>query len=466
MRNRSYSLFTEHMHILAKMQLLEQQQYEKRIDYQRRVHAYLQRFQELYGEFSDKIKDEIQKRIDDPKIEKPIGFARDCTSPEPLWRIPIFVAILIISAGWIITLPPWQIGDNSITGLILLLNPNIPSYIELNPINNTIGALGTNSNVFTSSPSLMKIFNVTQTPVTFAFLGAYFHSIQILVQRFFRRDLRINVYVSVSQRIILGIIATWIIFSFLPNLSFLPYISIDEQPLSPIKYMGKLNYIGFIIGAFPAMIWEFLKKSTTNRFSSIIQYHPEVFPLSKLDGINVWNELRFEEEDICNIQNLATANIVDLMLTTKISSERIIYWVDQAILYQTIGFECSNLKADYAYECIISTEKINESPLVNIIHKIKKITPLQTNKNKYLHRKTNIDNLGCVGIRTATSLIEVFRKNKEEEFWTERGYKIQEIQSIITSIETNPNIKLIQSWRELEPYNVGYKWNPKYLYLM
>ena len=43
-----------------------------------------------------------------------------------------------------------------------------------------------------------------------------------------------------------------------------------------------------------------------------------------------------DEEDIENVPNLATADIVELMLNTKIANNRIIDWVDQAILLMVL----------------------------------------------------------------------------------------------------------------------------------
>ena len=63
----------------------------------------------------------------------------------------------------------------------------------------------------------------------------------------------------------------------------------------------------------------------------------EGLPLSDLDGLTVWHESRLEEEDIENIPNMATADIVDLMVNTRFPANRIIDWVDQAILLTQLG---------------------------------------------------------------------------------------------------------------------------------
>ena len=52
-----------------------------------------------------------------------------------------------------------------------------------------------------------------------------------------------------------------------------------------------------------------------------------------LDGLNAYQEDRLMLEGIENLQNLATANIVDLMLRTRHPVEQIIDWIDQAVLH-------------------------------------------------------------------------------------------------------------------------------------
>jgi hypothetical protein len=44
-------------------------------------------------------------------------------------------------------------------------------------------------------------------------------------------------------------------------------------------------------------------------------------PLSDLDGLTVWHEARLEEEDIENIPNMANADLVELLLNTRLSPE-------------------------------------------------------------------------------------------------------------------------------------------------
>ena len=56
------------------------------------------------------------------------------------------------------------------------------------------------------------------------------------------------------------------------------------------------------------------------------------YPLSDLDGVNIWYEARLVEEGIEDMQNLATANLVDVILHTRVPVGRLVDWLDQASL--------------------------------------------------------------------------------------------------------------------------------------
>ena len=58
-------------------------------------------------------------------------------------------------------------------------------------------------------------------------------------------------------------------------------------------------------------------------------------PLNRLDGLTVWHETRLE--DIENVHNMATADIVDLLVDTRIPADRVIDWIDRAILLTQLG---------------------------------------------------------------------------------------------------------------------------------
>jgi hypothetical protein len=57
------------------------------------------------------------------------------------------------------------------------------------------------------------------------------------------------------------------------------------------------------------------------------------YPLNQLDGMNIWYEAQLAEENIDDMQNLTTANFVDVVLHTRVPVGRLVDWVDQAFLF-------------------------------------------------------------------------------------------------------------------------------------
>ncbi|MCX9011612.1 MAG: hypothetical protein OIN66_10890 [Candidatus Methanoperedens sp.] len=188
---------------------------------------------------------------------------------------PIFVATLIITVGWILTLHPF--GDISRAGDFFMPSP---------------------------------------TPIVFGFLGAYFFGLNMLFRRYARVDLRPKAYSHITVRILMVIILVWV-------LSEIPMIKGNNSVLLPLAFM---------IGIFPAtaiaIIQEYLQTVIKNRF-----YIKEEKTLEKLDGINFYQRTQLVEEGVENIENLANYDLIDLMLQTRIPVPCLVDWVDQAILY-------------------------------------------------------------------------------------------------------------------------------------
>src|SRR5262249_59246845 len=117
--------------------------------------------------------------------------------------IPVMLSTILIALGWLVTLPPAQ----------------VPQRV-------------------TDASSWAHVIEPTATPVTLAFLGAYFFSLQMLFRRYVLKDLGGSAYVAVSIRIILAVIGTWIL---------MVVSGLDE------KY---LLVAGFVFGVFPRVIWQ------------------------------------------------------------------------------------------------------------------------------------------------------------------------------------------------------------------
>jgi hypothetical protein len=151
----------------------------------------------------------------------------------------------------------------------------------------------------------------------FGFLGSYVFIVQHLVRRYFQLDLRNQAYISAVARVML--------------------VQALVLALHPIWDLTGVNEdvelaFAFFLGFFPEAGIRVLRQ----RLTSIVKTEPtpeERYPLSQLDGLTVWSQARLTEEGIEDMQTLTTANIVDLLLYTRMPIGRIVDWVDQGFLY-------------------------------------------------------------------------------------------------------------------------------------
>jgi hypothetical protein len=151
----------------------------------------------------------------------------------------------------------------------------------------------------------------------FGFLGAYSFSLQMLMRRFFQSDLKSSAYIAASVRVITVLIL--------------------------VAVLARAGLLGgnqraqcaaaFIIGFFPLVGMQLLQRVVGAALQSWVPTLRNPYPLSDLDGLNVWYETRLLEEGIEDMQNLVTANLVDVLLHTRVPVGRLVDWVDQAHLY-------------------------------------------------------------------------------------------------------------------------------------
>jgi len=336
----------------------------------RPIRFYLQRFEDLYGYIPGTIKEKYEN-----------GTSKVDISVRIYEEISLFDTILVSLATIFITI-----------GWLLILFPSQPLQ----------------ENVIGNSTSLQLI----GTPVVnFAFLGAYLFSIEVLCRRYTSKDLRAIAFAIVSKRILVAVILVSIISLILTeetttaslynysinnisNQSFNISITVPSET-NTFPYF--LYLIAFVIGFFPEVAWEYIKKRVT---PVVIPSLKKDLPLSDLDGITFWDESRLQEEDIEDMPQMATADIVDLFLDTKIPSDRIIDWVDQAILYKCLATEdaSNSLKAK----------------------------------------------LQVKGIRTASSFIKNYR-----ELLKDQNFDKQSIKYIMRSLATYSNLKLVLNWKKM-----------------
>jgi len=215
--------------------------------------------------------------------------------------LPILLCTLLIFMGWLLVLQPF----------------NSSSLIDIQQL----------ENLLLPRPNA----------VTFAFLGAYFFAVSVVFRGYVRADLTPKTYTNIILRLLLAVILAW-------TLSALPVFASSDSTESGELSTGLLYLLAFFIGIFPETGVAVLKDLARNPiFTRMFPRLEEEHPLTRLDGINLYDRSRFMEEGIENIENLAHHNLIGLMLNTRISTNRLVDMFDQAILYLHLGLDAEEI---------------------------------------------------------------------------------------------------------------------------
>ena len=170
---------------------------------------------------------------------------------------------------------------------------------------------------------IASLFEPRQTAVSYGFMGAYFYGINAILRGYVRRDLRPKTYSTLTVRIFIVVVLAWV--------------------LEVIWQNSTLYVIAFLTGIVPEtallLIRESVRKSVPSKVS-LIEEEPD--PLTKLEGIDLYDRARLFDEGVTNVENLAHHDVVELMLQTRIPVPRLVDWLDQAILYLHAGPRAAN----------------------------------------------------------------------------------------------------------------------------
>jgi len=201
---------------------------------------------------------------------------------------PVIVATALIAIGWI----------------VVLLNTDVNGS-EL--------------------PTMQELFRPIPTPMTMAFLGAYFLSIQVALRGYIRGDLKPKTYNVITVRVLIAVILAWAMQALWGDGALVLALS-------------------FLAGIIPNTVliriraWAMPKVETDKTDLSTRS------PLTVIDEIDVYERTRLEEEGITNVQALARHDFVDLILSSRIPVPRLIDWLDQALLYQHVPESMTTLR--------------------------------------------------------------------------------------------------------------------------
>jgi len=150
----------------------------------------------------------------------------------------------------------------------------------------------------------------------FGFLGAYTFILQMLIRRFFQSDLRPGAYAHAMLRIIVVLI-----------------IVATLHELFHLRDLRTEAVVAFVVGFFPLVGMQALQRTAAAALRASVPSLSHPYPLNQIDGLSIWYEARLLEVGIEDMQSLATANFVDVILHTRVPVGRLVDWVDQAHLY-------------------------------------------------------------------------------------------------------------------------------------
>jgi len=118
-------------------------------------------------------------------------------------------------------------------------------------------------------------------------MGAYALIIQMLVRRYFQADLKPSAYISAAVRI----------FTVLIVVVVLHQVWTASQVAD-----GTESAVAFVVGFFPLVGIQALQKVAPLGLRVVVPSLRMDYPLSDLDGLNVWYEARLLEEGIEDIR--------------------------------------------------------------------------------------------------------------------------------------------------------------------
>jgi hypothetical protein len=162
------------------------------------------------------------------------------------------------------------------------------------------------------------------------FLGAYVWSVNYLILRIANFDLTPLSFLSTSAHILMTVFVAWVLRQ------------VVAAPAPGGIAVAVLLGIAFLSGLYPLLGLNVLidRLPSWLRFKRDIAEASQIgrsFPLDLIDGIDPSIGFRLNELDFGDVQNLAAANPVELLVETPYSFGQIIDWMAQAQLLAELG---------------------------------------------------------------------------------------------------------------------------------
>jgi tetratricopeptide (TPR) repeat protein len=174
-------------------------------------------------------------------------------------------------------------------------------------------------------PESLPIDPVTVQAMRYGFFGSYLFSAFLVYRRFSTNDLHPTVFLYATFTMIAGMVFNYVAVEALTSITG---TSGEAEGVGA----GLLAILAFALGYFPYLAVRWFNRLAFTSLG-VDKRRTDALPLSLIDGISEWHETRLRDTGIDDIQNLASAEIRELLVNTAFNAQEIIEWIDQATLY-------------------------------------------------------------------------------------------------------------------------------------
>jgi hypothetical protein len=164
-------------------------------------------------------------------------------------------------------------------------------------------------------------------------IGAYIYSVERTIRHYLTNDLSPSVYIAATKRFVVAFVVGAILsiaFTVLANVNQ-PFAAETTPLLAADTQLVLVYMVTFISGLIPERGMRWLVANSGKALGQR-QSENEQRLLTEIEGISYWHRGRLEDEGIENVQNLATAHLLTLIVRTPYDVGQVVDWTDQAIL--------------------------------------------------------------------------------------------------------------------------------------
>ena len=293
----------------------------------------------------------------------------------------------------------------------------------------------------------------SQSLLTFGFLGTYTNTLRVFYRRFVTDDLKTKVLVTVVIRVLIMVAVVWTIT--------------QVEWLFGLLRKGHIGAVlVFFVGMYPDLGVVLIEGLVRHVVRSGYKTR---YPLSRIQELTRLDSERLSEEGIDNVQHLATADIVDLLLKTRLPPERIVDWIDQALLQFHLLPTKNDANKEAKQTSTSSDEDKTVSPLSqeeanessggepDVQEQMNKLEQLRASVEELqgLDTQDPVQAFLATGIRTATDLLYCFDRlgtDRRAALRKAVGWMLpdRELDFLVAGLREDPNIVHIRHWRENE----------------